>query len=157
VQTDPNYGNFLYREETGQLVLLDFGAVQSFPASFRDDYRELLALALENDRDGLIDKGVAMQLMDGREAPEVQAQFADLVQLVGRMFVRERQPFDFGGLAHLEETRTTLMAFARNVRFSPPPKQIAFLNRKLGGMYHLLKDAGSRIDLAPFAERVLGR
>jgi predicted unusual protein kinase regulating ubiquinone biosynthesis (AarF/ABC1/UbiB family) len=35
VQTDPNFGNFLYRPETGQLVLLDFGACNFYTKKFR--------------------------------------------------------------------------------------------------------------------------
>ncbi len=35
VQTDPNYGNFLYRPKDGCLVLLDFGATNAYEPAFR--------------------------------------------------------------------------------------------------------------------------
>ena len=50
VQTDPNYGNFLVRDDGDKLVLLDFGAVREYPQKFRNDLHSLLACAIECDR-----------------------------------------------------------------------------------------------------------
>ena len=35
-----------------------------------------------------------------------------------------------------------------------PAKQVVFLNRKLGGMFHLLKDADASLDLHEYLVRV---
>lgn len=155
VQTDPNYGNFLWQPDERRLVLLDFGAVQRYSKAFRQQHRRLLRLAIAGDRDGVIAQALKMELMDPRERYDVQALFSDLMMLVVKMFAEDQQPFDFADLVHLEEIRRTAFNFVREVKHSPPPRQIAFLNRKLGGMYHLLKEVGARVDLTPFLKHVL--
>ena len=42
MQTDPNWGNFLYDEETGVMALIDFGAAREFPARFVGDYLRMV-------------------------------------------------------------------------------------------------------------------
>ena len=41
MQTDPNWGNFLYNQETGKIYLLDFGASREYPRKFVADYIEV--------------------------------------------------------------------------------------------------------------------
>lgn len=41
-QTDPNWGNFLYDEETDRIYLIDFGAARDFPKVFVDNYLEMV-------------------------------------------------------------------------------------------------------------------
>lgn len=42
LQTDPNWGNFLYDEETDRIFLIDFGAARDFPKVFVDNYLEMV-------------------------------------------------------------------------------------------------------------------
>lgn len=44
VQTDPNWGNFLYDEATKTINLIDFGAARDYPKSFVDDYLRMVIL-----------------------------------------------------------------------------------------------------------------
>ncbi len=53
VQTDPNFANYRYNPETGQVVLLDFGASNIFPDTFTAAYLNLLASAIEGDHMGM--------------------------------------------------------------------------------------------------------
>jgi aarF domain-containing kinase len=50
MQTDPNWGNFLYDEETGMMSLIDFGAARDFPKSFVDNYIRMVRACAEQDR-----------------------------------------------------------------------------------------------------------
>lgn len=54
MQTDPNWGNFLYDESTGRLALIDFGAAREFPKPFVDEYVEMVAACARRDRDGVL-------------------------------------------------------------------------------------------------------
>lgn len=155
VQTDPNYGNFLYRAAERRLVLLDFGAMQEYTLEFRQQYQELLRRALACDRDGMIAQAINMRLFDPREGATVRRHFADMAELIAGMYRPENQPFDFGDLAYVDAIREKVYDFVMAVEHSSPPKQIIFLNRKLGGMFHLLKEVGSAVDLTPFVAQAL--
>jgi len=41
------------------------------------------------------------------------------------------------------------------VRYTAPARQMIFLNRKLGGMFHLLKDLDARADLHAYWQDVM--
>lgn len=42
MQTDPNWGNFLYDENARVLNLIDFGAARDYPKHFVDDYLRMV-------------------------------------------------------------------------------------------------------------------
>lgn len=50
MQTDPNWGNFLYDEATGMMSLIDFGAARSFPKKFVDNYIRMVRACAQQDR-----------------------------------------------------------------------------------------------------------
>jgi aarF domain-containing kinase len=41
------------------------------------------------------------------------------------------------------------------LRFSPPPRRLLFLHRKLGGLFQLLRRLDLRLDLAPYWDRMV--
>lgn len=45
MQTDPNWGNFLYNEDKKLINLIDFGAARDYPKRFVDDYLRMVTLA----------------------------------------------------------------------------------------------------------------
>ncbi|WP_235263753.1 ABC1 kinase family protein [Nitrincola sp. A-D6] len=55
VQTDPNFANFLYDPDNGQLVLLDFGATRHYSPELVAAYRQLFHAELIQDRQQLLD------------------------------------------------------------------------------------------------------
>ena len=42
MQTDPNWGNFLFDEVTKTINLIDFGAARDYPKRFVDDYLRMV-------------------------------------------------------------------------------------------------------------------
>ncbi len=150
VQTDPNYGNFLVRDDGDKLVLLDFGAVREYPQKFRTDLYSLLACAITCDRDKISARAIELGFLDPRESVATKDLFFTLMELIASMFKDENQPFSFASEVYLKNIRETSMEFANQVQFTSPAHQIIFLNRKLGGMYHLLKDANCKVDLSRY-------
>src|SRR5690606_14552801 len=156
VQTDPNYGNFLYRPETQQLVLLDFGATKSYPPEFRRDIKELLMLTYHRKHRAIIDFCVAHKFLDAREAPEIKDLFVGIMEDIVSMFRPENQPFSYSDPTFLQDIRVRTTALIKQVEYSAPARKMIFLNRKLGGMYHLLREARCQIDLHAYWREVHG-
>jgi predicted unusual protein kinase regulating ubiquinone biosynthesis (AarF/ABC1/UbiB family) len=155
VQTDPNYGNFLYRPDRGQLVLLDFGATKAYSAAFRREVREIMAAAVDRDDVRLLELVRSLKLLDPRESAETQSLFLNLMRKIADLFAADTQPFDFGNADFLKELRALGFKFVQSVRYTTHAPQLLFLNRKLGGMYHMLKDVGFSEDLSVYFERAL--
>lgn len=152
VQTDPNFGNFLVRAESRRLVLLDFGATLEFEPDFRERYVRLLRVVASGDAERISDEGVAFGLLDARESRELFAQF---LKVAVEPFAPALQPFAFRDAGYDERSRDIGRRFVRSLRFSPPPRRLMFLHRKLGGIFQLLKRLDLALDLTPYWERMV--
>ena len=157
VQTDPNYGNFLYRQGPGQLVLLDFGATKSYTPEFRERFKKLLILAYNRDREGVLKCLIEYEFLDERESDEVKDILVNMVEHVIATFREENQPFSYNNPQLLETLRSSSADLIKQAKFSPPANEMVFLNRKLGGMFHLLKEARAQINLHEYWLKVVDK
>ena len=155
VQTDPNFGNFLVRSRARQLVLLDFGATLEFSREFRQGYVQLLRVVMSGDARRIADEGVAFGLIDPREPGETRELFAEFLTVASEPFAPSRQPFAFRDAGYAERSQDIGRRFVRSLKFSPPPRRLLFLHRKLGGIFQLLKRLDVELDLRPYWERMV--
>jgi len=160
VQTDANFANFLFRDRAGaaasgvEVVLLDFGATRGYEPAFRESYRALLRACFDDRRAEAIAIAEALQLIDPREAAPCKEALVDLIRLVLRVFRRESQPVDFTDRALVVDAAEAVKGFYQSLKRSPPPAQLLFLHRKLGGVYSMGKALGAKIDLTPYWQRL---
>lgn len=155
VQTDPNFGNFLIDEPAQKLVLLDCGAVRLFPKEFRRNIRELAVIATDFEVARVIDKMIALDMVHVDEQPEVKVLLAELIIDIMALFTKEQQPVNFGDIDFINDLRRRVFDIIRLIKHSGPARQVIFLNRKLGGMFHLLKEMQVEMDIYPYWEEVL--
>jgi len=81
VQTDPNFANYQYAQETQKIVLLDFGATRTYTKKMAESYRQLMQGASHHDkvkiRQAILDIGLISQ-----DLPEnVQQNITDLAYM----------------------------------------------------------------------------
>ena len=155
VQTDPNFGNFLIRDGARQIVLLDFGASIEYEREFRVGYVELLRAVAAGDRARIADHGVAFGLIDARESRETRDLFVDMLLSAAEPFERRAQPFVFRNADYAVRSGQVVRRFVTSLEFSPPPRRLIFLHRKLGGLFQLLKRLDVTLDLSPYWEQML--
>lgn len=155
VQTDPNHGNYLVTDDR-KIVLLDLGAALEYDATFRARYVELLKVIGTLDDDQIIRAGVEFELIDDRESPGTKAAFAQLLRSAVEPFLPSRQPFRFRDEDYADQARRVARDFTTSLRFSPPPRRLLFLHRKLGGLFQLLKRLDVTLDLTPYWARMVG-
>lgn len=156
VQTDPNPGNFLVRPQTRQIVLLDFGATLAYEEEFRTRYVQLLKVLGEGEAQQVINIGLEQGMIDARESPEVKQLFAELLISAVEPFAPRNQPFNFADPEYATRARDVGQAFTRGLRYSPPPRELVFLHRKLGGLFNILKRMGVQMDLKPYWQTMVG-
>lgn len=160
VQTDPNFANFLIGKDqkTGRdtLVLLDFGAAIRYETDFRTRYRKFLAAMGTLSASHIIQEGIEFGLISERESDESKQLFADLMKLSIEPFYAKLQPFKFDDDDYAKRTREAGTRFAKSLRFSPPPQQIIFLHRKLGGMFNFVRKLDVQLDLTPYWNKMVG-
>ncbi len=151
VQTDPNPGNFLIRPETGELILLDFGATKRYSKEFRIQYSRLIMAIFTKDTNKVMDAALKMALLDPRESAAAQKAFQALVFESMRPIALNR--FDFTDQEHVQKVRTLSQNLLKELRFSAPPKDLIFLHRKLGGVYQMLRQLEVDLELGSYLSR----
>ena len=156
VQTDPNHGNFLMRDD-GRIVLLDFGATLEYDAQFRAEYVHLLRTVETKDVGATVQAGIDFRILDPREPEEPRRLFAEMLFNAMEPFEPGAQPFVFRDQGYAERARDIGRRFTRSLKFSPPPKKLIFLHRKLGGIFHLLRRLDVQLDLYPYWMRMVGQ
>ena len=65
MQTDPNWGNFLYDPARRCLNLIDFGAAREFPVAFVDDYVRMVRSCAMKDADDVIYRSTRLGFLTG--------------------------------------------------------------------------------------------
>lgn len=137
------------------MVLLDFGATLEFDEAFRASYIDVLRVIRTGDAARIVDEGIRFGLLDPREGDDAREAFVAMLANALEPFEPSRQPFAFRDDDYATRAREVVQRFIQSVRHSPPPKQLIFLHRKLGGLFQLLRRLDVSIDLCPYGERIL--
>jgi Predicted unusual protein kinase len=155
VQTDPNFGNYLYDAANRRIVLLDFGATKPVAPELVEQYRRLARSAVQGDRTGLRDASIALGYVGTDDPDEHIEAMLDLLELASEPL---RQPgyYDFG-LSDLFERlyHRGRALFHSGVFSTAPAPETLFLHRKFMGSFMLSRRLRARVDLSEMARLCL--
>ena len=162
IQTDPNFGNYrIFIDENAaakdKLVLLDFGAVLKYDDNFLQPVKDMLLGAYHGDDKRVLDGAIALKIMHPELPEEVHADFIQLCCLliepfvhVGRQIpehaVNSKGEYRWAdsGLPKRAAKHAATSAMSRH--FVVPPKEFAFLSRKLLGVYSFIAALGAEFN-----------
>jgi aarF domain-containing kinase len=96
MQTDPNWGNFLYDMGSRKTVLIDFGAAREYPKSFVDGYLRIVWANANRDEETLMDLSHKMGFLTGAENDIMLRAHVQSGFTLGEPFATN-EPFDFRG------------------------------------------------------------
>lgn len=156
VQTDPNPSNFLIRNQdthgsNGQpeIIALDFGASKKYPKEFRQSYVRLLKAIHSMNDQTIMQAALDFNLIDQRESAEALEIFIELLKFGIKPFQLGKK-FQFNDDSFLKENSRLSRELLQKLKYSPPPHQLIFLHRKLGGVYAILRKLEVEIDVNEF-------
>jgi predicted unusual protein kinase regulating ubiquinone biosynthesis (AarF/ABC1/UbiB family) len=155
MQTDPNPANYRYDPATNRIVLLDFGATQPVAPDTAALYRGLLTAARDRSPAGALEAFRVMRLVDDATDPAHRDELLALFDLAAEGLLHQG-PFDFADRTLLTTLRERGTALAQDrAQWRTPPTDTLFIQRKLGGTYHLCARLTARVDLAALVTRHL--
>jgi len=154
IQTDPNFGNYRIRiageqggdSETDRIVLLDFGAVQSYSSDFLQPVIQMIRASYEEDLEQVVEGGIKLRFMSRDWPAEVLDKFGKVCMSVLEPLANDRSQWpDYAVNSHGQyrwkqsdlPSRVAKQAARSAISryFRVPPKEFVFLNRKLIGVY----------------------
>jgi len=156
MQTDPNFANYQWDAETGQIVLLDFGATREIPEALAEGHRRLLRAGLEGARSDILAELQAIGfLKPDISAPHREA-IVDMAEM-GFSALRGPPTFDFATSRLADDLRQRGQVIGQERElWHIPPADTLFLQRKIGGLYLLATRLGARVDLPRIARAFAG-
>jgi predicted unusual protein kinase regulating ubiquinone biosynthesis (AarF/ABC1/UbiB family) len=147
MQTDPNFANYRYNQETAKIVLLDFGASRDLPEQVSDSYRNLLRASLSGDVQVSFDAAMQMGFMPEDISQKNKDAIMELIDLAIEP-LRHDAVFDFGNNQVALQMREKGLALAdERELWHLPPSETVFIQRKLGGMYLLATRLKARVNI----------
>lgn len=147
VQTDPNFANYLYIENTRQIGLLDFGATREYNEQFSTGYRQAFASVVNDDEQGLNNALEQIGFFSKTIMPAQRQAILDLVKMACEpMLVDEPYDFKASGLAQKLREAGTILSMEQDYWHTPPADAL-FLHRKIGGMYLLAARIGAKVNI----------
>lgn len=174
IQTDPNFGNYRIRiagEEGGdddhdRIVLLDFGAVQSYSREFLDPVIQMVRASYEDDLEAVIDGGVKLRFMSADWPKEVLEKFGQVCMSVLEPLSSDHESWPEGAINSKGQYRwkqsdlpsrvaRQAARSAINRYFRVPPSEFVFLNRKLIGVYTFIAVLYSEFNGEPLLRKYL--
>jgi aarF domain-containing kinase len=144
MQTDPNWGNFLYDVHTRRTALIDFGAARSYDKDFVDGYLRIVWASANRDETTLLDQSLKMGFLTGRENAEMLRAHTLSGFTVGEPFACKDNSngFDFRSSNISTRMGEHTSVFLKH-RLTPPPQEVYTLHRKLAGAYMLCIKLGA--------------
>lgn len=147
VQSDPNFGNYLYDAASGRLVLLDFGAAVPVSSRLIESYRRLARAALADDPAAIRDAALELGYVGAHDPGQQVAALIELLRLAGEP-VRSPGLYDFGQSDLFERVYARGRELFYSGAFSSvPAAETMFLHRKFMGAFMLCRRLRARVDL----------
>ena len=153
MQTDPNWGNFLYDMGTGTTHLIDFGAAREFSKEFVDGYLKIVKSSADQDTETLMDVSHQMGFLTGEENDIMLEAHKMSGFTVGEPFATD-EPYDFGRSGISARLSGHSSAFLQH-RLTPPPPEVYTLHRKLAGAYNLCIKLGAIIPCRDLLDEIV--
>ena len=135
MQTDPNWGNFLYDVNTRTTGLIDFGATREYSKSFVDGYLRIVWASAIRDEATLMEQSHLMGFLTGNENETMLRAHKLSGYTVGEPFYKD-EAFDFRSSRISERMGEHTSVFLQH-RLTAPPEEVYTLHRKLAGAYML--------------------
>ena len=147
MQTDPNFANYRVKRETGQLVLLDFGAARYISEEISKRYRTLLRAGLREDREGVLDAAMTAGFINDAAVARHPDAIRRAVDIVVTQMARQER-LDFGDRSFVPQIREEVMPIAQDKEsWHIPPPETLFVQRKVSGTALLGARIGAKVDV----------
>jgi aarF domain-containing kinase len=157
MQTDPNWTNFLFNQETNKLELLDFGASRDFPDKFIEPYIRTLLAASRSDRATVRDLSIQLGYLTGDESQAMlNAHVGSVLTLAEPFMETAPEVYDFRDQTITDRVRGFIPVMVRE-RLAPPPEETYSLHRKLSGAFLLCARLGSRVRCREMFRNAMGK
>ena len=156
MQTDPNFANYLYQEESERIVLLDFGATREVPEAVSTGYLKLITAGMKRDKTAMVEAAKAIGFFDDDISCDYLEQILDILILACQPLDVDGE-YDFANSGLAQKIKDKGLAINREKhQWHTPPVDAIFIHRKIAGLYLLAAKLNAQVNVRqlflPYAE-----
>lgn len=147
MQTDPNFANYLYQQESNKIVLLDFGATREIPESVSTGYQRLISAGASKKPQAMIE--AAQQI--GFFADNIDEEYLQDVLAIFELACEPLTQPDGYSFANSDLAQRIkeqgLNINKKQEQWHTPPVDAIFIHRKLAGLYLLAAKLDAHVNV----------
>ena len=143
IQTDAHFGNFMVTPDYKKWILIDFGATKYASESESKNYRDLITSCAYRDRDKFLGTVQDMGYLSKKNLTN-QDTLWEYCELISEPF--NQYPYNWGISDIPEKAMQMSQKLASDIDLGRPPGDTVFIDRKVAGVFHVLKHLGCVID-----------
>lgn len=146
VQTDPNPANFLLLKDDKENIswgVLDFGATKKLDQDLMNMYHDLIFATLNRDFSQFLQLLYNYKYLDPNKAFNKDL-FEQYFNILSSPFVGG--DYDWGASTIAKDVLKYIPQIVQEVSLFKPPQDIVFIDRKIGGVFFILKLLGAKFD-----------
>ena len=144
VQTDPHFGNYLIVDidTHPRWGLLDFGAIKEPPTEFLRTYKQLVIACATLDRDRYFESLNTMGYLSSKKSSNDELLWEYASHFAGPF----QGTYDWGASDLPDKVFKYFPRLIREISVGNPPRHAIFIDRKIGGVFFMLKELEVKID-----------
>jgi predicted unusual protein kinase regulating ubiquinone biosynthesis (AarF/ABC1/UbiB family) len=147
MQTDPNFANYRYQPDTGNIVLLDFGATREIAPDIVDQYRQLIRAGLTNDDAALMEVAQSIGFFGAQTSAAHRGQILHMMRLAFATLAAN-EGFEFSNQTITKQLQADGFALIKDGFIPPPlPIEIMLLHRKIAGIFLLCARLSASVNI----------
>ncbi len=147
VQTDPNFGNFLYDRDEHKPVLLDFGACRPYTKKTAQAYKQLLKAVLAGDIERIDSAATKIGYFSAELPAKQRRKILDIFMLALEPVTLD-EDYDFANSTLPEQLRVEGVEMLNQRKYwHTPPTDSIFLHRKIGGLFLLASRLQAKVNI----------
>ncbi len=153
IQTDPNPGNYLIIEDGADYKwgLLDFGACKELDDSIQKMYYKLIAAVFEQDFQLFLSLLYEYHYIE-KDKPFNQNLFKEYFNALSEPFNNE--DYNWGDSNIPDKALKLAPKLIKEISLFRPPQDIVFIDRKIGGVFFILKLLKSNFNPTPLLKKL---
>lgn len=153
IQTDPNPGNYLVVKEGNDYKwgLLDFGACKELDQNIQKMYYKLISAVFDQNFELFLALLYDYQYIE-KNKPFNSNLFKEYFEALSEPF--NNQNYDWGVSKIPDKALSLAPKLIKEISLFKPPKDIVFIDRKIGGVFFILKLLKSNFNPTPLLSRL---